>query len=79
MPITFCPACTQYECSQQFAVKNFPEGTFVAINQKIADPPGESCSDWDFYLVCRGHGLRGPTSGTATWTRACASSLRDRA
>ena len=53
------PACTQYECSQQFAVKNFPEGTFVAINQKIADPPGESCSDWDFYLrlaVAMGYG-----------------------
>ena len=53
------PACTQYECSQQFAVKNFPEGTFVAINQKIAEPPGEACSDWDFYLrlaVAMGYG-----------------------
>ena len=53
------PACTQYECSQQFAVKNFPEGTFVAINQKIAEPPGEACSDWEFLPAAgRGHGLR---------------------
>lgn len=44
------PACTHYECSQQFGVKNSEEGTFIAINQKVAEPLGQARSDWDFYL-----------------------------
>lgn len=44
------PACTQYECSQQIGAKHFPDGSFVAINQKLAEPPGQACSDWEFYL-----------------------------
>lgn len=44
------PAATHYECSQQFGTKNTPAGTFIAINQKIAEPLGESRSDWDFYM-----------------------------
>lgn len=44
------PACTGYETSQQFAVKNRAAGTFIGINQKIHEPLAESVSDWDFYL-----------------------------
>ncbi len=44
------PACTHYECSQQFAVKNGPQGTFIGLTQTLAEPMGQSRSDWDFYL-----------------------------
>ncbi len=53
------PACTHYECSQQFATKNTADGTFIGINQQIAEPLGESRSDWQFYLdlaVAMGYG-----------------------
>ena len=44
------PAASQYECSHQLGMKNFEEGTFLAISQQLADPPGEAMSDWEFYL-----------------------------
>lgn len=44
------PACTQYEAADQFATKNTPDGTFIGINQVIAEPLGESRSDWNYYL-----------------------------
>lgn len=44
------PACTNYESDYQFDTKNSPAGTFIAINQKIAEPMGESRSDWEYYL-----------------------------
>ncbi|MEG1830999.1 MAG: molybdopterin-dependent oxidoreductase [Raoultibacter sp.] len=44
------PACTQYEAADQFATKNTPAGTFIGINQVIAEPMGESRSDWQYYL-----------------------------
>ncbi|MCL2826808.1 MAG: molybdopterin-dependent oxidoreductase, partial [Eggerthellaceae bacterium] len=44
------PAATQYETSDQFAVKNSPAGTFIGINQVISEPLGESRSDWQYYL-----------------------------
>ncbi len=44
------PACTNYETDQQFGTKNGVDGTFIAINQKIAEPMGESRSDWEYYL-----------------------------
>ncbi len=53
------PACTQYECSQQFGVKNGKEGTFIGLNQQVVKPLGDSRSDWDFYLglaVAMGYG-----------------------
>ncbi|MEE8716908.1 MAG: molybdopterin-dependent oxidoreductase [Coriobacteriales bacterium] len=43
------PACTNYETSEQMAVKNSAAGTWLGINQKIAEPLGESHSDWDYY------------------------------
>lgn len=43
------PACTNYETSQQFATKNSAEGTWIGINQAIAEPLAESRSDWDYY------------------------------
>lgn len=45
------PAASGYECSHQVGMKNFPEGTFLAMNHKLADPPGEAKSDWEFYLL----------------------------
>ena len=44
------PAASQYECSQQIALKNFPEGSFLALGHKIVDPPGEAMGDSEFYL-----------------------------
>ena len=44
------PAASHYECSHQIAMKNTPAGTFLGITQKLADPPGEAMSDWEFYL-----------------------------
>ncbi|WP_172623331.1 molybdopterin-containing oxidoreductase family protein [Arabiibacter massiliensis] len=44
------PACTQYEAADQFATKNSPAGTFIGINQVLAEPMGESRSDWEYYL-----------------------------
>ncbi len=44
------PATTQYESADQFATKNTPDGTFIGINQVISEPPGETRSDWQFYL-----------------------------
>lgn len=44
------PACTNYELSQQFAIRNRPEGTWIGMNQAIAEPMGESRSDWEYYL-----------------------------
>ena len=53
------PACTHYETSHQFAVKNSPRGTFVGINQEVMPPLAQSKSDWQFYLdmaVAAGYG-----------------------
>lgn len=53
------PAATQYESADQFATKNSPAGTFIGINQVIAEPMGESRSDWTYYLdlaVAMGYG-----------------------
>lgn len=44
------PACSHYECSQQIGVKPVPGGTFVGITQPLAEPMGESRSDWQLYL-----------------------------
>lgn len=44
------PAASQFECSHQVGMQNTAEGTFIAISQKVADPPGEAMSDWEFYL-----------------------------
>ena len=44
------PACTDYERDDQFGVKNTAEGTWIGIYNKIAEPLGESRSDWQFYL-----------------------------
>lgn len=44
------PATTQYESADQFATKNSPAGTFIGINQVISEPPGETRSDWQYYL-----------------------------
>ena len=43
------PACTRYEDSCQIGWRNMPEGTFIGIEQQIAEPLGESRSDWRFY------------------------------
>ncbi|MEG1750927.1 MAG: molybdopterin-dependent oxidoreductase [Raoultibacter sp.] len=43
------PACTRYEDSCQIGSSNMEEGTFIGIEQKIAEPLGESRSDWRFY------------------------------
>lgn len=43
------PACTNYESGEQMATKNSAAGTWIGINQKIAEPLGESHSDWDYY------------------------------
>lgn len=53
------PACTNYETDVQFATKNAGDGTWIGINQKIAEPLGESRSDWQYYLdlaVAMGYG-----------------------
>ena len=53
------PACTNYETDQQFATKNSAAGTWIGINQKIAEPLAESRSDWQFYCdlaVAMGYG-----------------------
>jgi thiosulfate reductase / polysulfide reductase chain A len=44
------PACTGYEHSHQIGVKNVKEGTWIGIYNKIAEPLGESRSDWQIYL-----------------------------
>ena len=44
------PAATQYETSDQLNMKNMVGGTFLGINQVIAEPLGESRSDWQYYL-----------------------------
>ena len=44
------PAASPYECSEQIGVRNFAEGAFIGMNQKLADPPGEAMSDTEFYL-----------------------------
>ncbi len=44
------PACTRYEDSCQIGSRNMPEGTFIGIEQQIAEPLGESRSDWKVYL-----------------------------
>lgn len=43
------PACTQYEASDQVAISNRVEGTFIGLNQKLVEPLGESKSDYQFY------------------------------
>lgn len=45
------PACVNYESANQIATKNSKDGTWIGINQKVAEPLGESMSDWEFY--CR--------------------------
>jgi thiosulfate reductase / polysulfide reductase chain A len=44
------PACSSYESSNQVEVRNRPDGTWIGIYNKIAEPLGESRSDWQFYL-----------------------------
>jgi len=44
------PACTSYEQSCQIGINNAREGTWIGIYNKIAEPMGESRSDWEFYL-----------------------------
>ena len=44
------PACTSYEHSHQIGINNIKEGTWIGIYNKIAEPPGESRSDWQIYL-----------------------------
>jgi len=44
------PACTSYEMSDHFGIKNTKEGTWIGIYNKIIDPVAESRSDWRFYL-----------------------------
>lgn len=44
------PACTSYEQSDHFGMKNTKEGTWIGIYNKVAEPLGESRSDWQFYL-----------------------------
>lgn len=44
------PACTTYESSDQIGLKNTREGTWIGIYNKLAEPLGESRSDWQFYL-----------------------------
>lgn len=44
------PAAVVYETSDQIGVKNTYDGTFVGINQKIAEPMGESLSDYHYYI-----------------------------
>jgi len=44
------PACNDYEHSHQIEIRNRPEGTWIGIYNKIADPPGECRSDWQFFL-----------------------------
>ena len=43
------PACVNYEISEQFSTKNFPDGTWIGMNQAIQEPLGESMSDWQYY------------------------------
>ena len=53
------PACTNYETSDQFGVRNRADGTWIGMNQKIAEPLGESRSDWRIYCdlaVAMGYG-----------------------
>ncbi len=44
------PACTSYEHSDQISIKNVKEGTWLGIYNKVAEPLGESRSDWQIYL-----------------------------
>ncbi len=44
------PACTDYEHSDQIEVWNRKEGTWIGIYNKVAEPLGESRSDWQFFL-----------------------------
>jgi thiosulfate reductase / polysulfide reductase chain A len=44
------PACTDYEHSHQFEIRNRREGTWLGIYNKVVEPPGECRSDWQFYL-----------------------------
>jgi len=44
------PACTSYEHSHQLFIKNVKEGTWLGIYNKVAEPLGESRSDWQIYL-----------------------------
>ena len=48
------PACVGYETSDQLSARNTVEGTWIGINQKVAEPLGESRSDWRIYcdLAC---------------------------
>ncbi len=44
------PVCTSYEHSDQIFIKNVNEGTWLGIYNKVAEPLGESRSDWQIYL-----------------------------
>jgi thiosulfate reductase / polysulfide reductase chain A len=44
------PVCSSYESSHQISLRNFKEGTWIGIYNKIVDPPGEARSDWQIYL-----------------------------
>ncbi len=44
------PACTGYEHSHQIEVRNRKEGAWIGIYNKVIEPPGESRSDWQFFL-----------------------------
>lgn len=43
------PAAVNFETSQQFGTKNSAAGTWIGMNQAIAEPLGESKSDWSYY------------------------------
>jgi len=44
------PACTSYEYNHQLGLKNFKDGTWLGIYNKVIEPLGESRSDWQIYL-----------------------------
>jgi anaerobic selenocysteine-containing dehydrogenase len=44
------PACSLYEHGDNLGTKNRPDGTWLGIRNKIAEPLGESRSDWQFWL-----------------------------
>ena len=69
------PACTRYEDSCQIGVRNMPEGTFIGIEQQIAEPLGESRSDWRVYCdLAMAMGF-GEDFWNGDLTRPCAPSL----
>ncbi len=44
------PACSLYEQSHNLATKNRPDGTWIGIRNKVAEPLGDTRSDWQIWL-----------------------------